>query len=91
VSLDENPPKSVFRLEVRFEELGGEGVAIVVEDCAVERDEAEGMRRCLPGVENSDAREPREISGWVPDDVVEISPCSADIGDIWRGVLYLNR
>lgn len=63
---------SVFRLDVRAdEEPGGEGVAIGTEDCAVVREAAEGIRRCRAGVEKPDAREPKETSGCVPEEMFE--------------------
>lgn len=52
------------------------------EDCAVEREEPEGTRRCLAGVENPDTREPRETSGWVPLDAEERSGWVASAADI---------
>lgn len=40
------------------------------------------MRRCLPGVENPEGIEPRDISGWVLLVPVEVSGWAASAADI---------
>ena len=69
---------SGFRLE-KLEMLDAEGVARRADDCAVVREEAEGMRKpCLAGVAEKLAREPSDSSGCEVD-ALEMSACDADI------------
>lgn len=71
-----------FREKGKFE-FGGEGVATGAEDCPLVPDEAEGTRRARAGVEKPEPLiEPRERSGCVPAELVEVFACMFRAADM---------
>lgn len=62
--------ESSILLLVNCAAVGGDGVANGADDVAVEPD---GARRARPGVENPETIEPRESSGCVPIDCIDVS------------------
>ncbi|KAI0823798.1 hypothetical protein BC628DRAFT_479470 [Trametes gibbosa] len=73
---------SSARLFANVNPLGGDGVDSGPDETAVVAVDVDGIRRFRAGVENVEVNEPREMSGTVPADCVDVSARALSAADI---------